>query len=144
MKLPEINDRIVQIMEVADLGTNAFAKAIDTSGAVISHIAKGRNKPNFDLIVKIAKRFPNVNIEWLILGADQMKVDPSATLDEKPQISNAVTNSPKRNKKQDGSNEIESDQALLFELISAQKEVIRAFDKVQEIQHRLLERFKSN
>ena len=38
----------------------------------ISHILSGRNKPGFDLLQKILRRFPRINPDWLLLDSPQM------------------------------------------------------------------------
>ncbi|MFR6416030.1 MAG: helix-turn-helix domain-containing protein [Alistipes shahii] len=43
--------------------------------AGISHILKDRNKPSFDLLQKILRRFPQINPDWLLLDSTQMYRD---------------------------------------------------------------------
>jgi transcriptional regulator with XRE-family HTH domain len=60
---------------IHDLGYTAtrFADEIGVQRSGISHILSGRNQPSYDFIVKIANRFPDINLEWLILGKGNMK-----------------------------------------------------------------------
>ena len=52
------------------LGTNPaqFANNIGIQRSTMSHLLSGRNKPGYDFFTKIAKIYPQVNIEWLLLG----------------------------------------------------------------------------
>jgi hypothetical protein len=45
---------------------------LDIQPSGISHILSGRNKPSFDLVQKILRRFPRVNPDWLLLDKDEM------------------------------------------------------------------------
>ncbi len=79
-----INNRIKAVINYSGESHNRFANRIGTSSAVISHIVSGRNKPNIDLINKLARALPNLNIEWLLLGKGQMVRDESKSLYEDP------------------------------------------------------------
>ena len=59
---------------IHDLGYTAtrFADEIGVQRSGISHILSGRNQPSYDFIVKIANRFPDINLEWLLLGKGTM------------------------------------------------------------------------
>lgn len=81
---PPINDRIVILIDALGESNNRFAKRIGTSSAVISHIVTGRNKPNIDLLYKILRSLPNVNIQWLVLGEGEMLLDSDKAPDEQP------------------------------------------------------------
>ncbi|MEX0967935.1 MAG: helix-turn-helix transcriptional regulator [Bacteroidia bacterium] len=67
-QLPEINERIRQIMEQKKLSPSSFADAVDVSRPVISHILSGRNKPGLDLLQKVVEIFTDVNPRWLLTG----------------------------------------------------------------------------
>lgn len=45
---------------------------LDVQPSGISHILAGRNKPSFDLVQKILRRFPKLNPDWLILDKEPM------------------------------------------------------------------------
>jgi len=81
-----INKRIQEIIHYSGESNNRFASRIGTSSAVISHIMSGRNKPNIDLIYKLARTFPNMNIEWLLLGKGAMLLDKEKELKEAPRV----------------------------------------------------------
>ena len=49
-----------------------MAEMLEIQPSGISHILSGRNKPGFDLLQKILRRFPRVNPDWLLLDSGQM------------------------------------------------------------------------
>jgi transcriptional regulator with XRE-family HTH domain len=52
---------------------STFAKVLDVSLPLITHITTGRNKPGIDLIQKILIEFQEVNPRWLLLGEEEME-----------------------------------------------------------------------
>ena len=40
-----------------------FANMIEVNPSAISHLLKGRNKPGYDVLVNIAKVFPDISME---------------------------------------------------------------------------------
>lgn len=61
-----LNDKIKQILIEKNLSPSHFADEIGVQRSSISHILAGRNKPSFDIIQKIVKRFPDLGYEWLM------------------------------------------------------------------------------
>ena len=73
-----IKDRIKMIMEREKLTAGAFAESIDVAQATISHILGARNKyPSTEVILKLHKRYSDINLEWLLTGEGNMSNDPS-------------------------------------------------------------------
>ena len=68
----EINIRLRLILDKERLTSSQFAKIVGYRPSSISHILSGRNKPGFDFIQEILKKFDNINPEWLILGRGEM------------------------------------------------------------------------
>ncbi|MBQ3243698.1 MAG: helix-turn-helix transcriptional regulator [Bacteroidaceae bacterium] len=69
----EIIERIQKIMEREGLNVASFARRIGVVDQTIRGIVvQRRNKPGFDLIVRILQTFDWVNAEWLILGVGEM------------------------------------------------------------------------
>lgn len=64
----ELKDRIQEILIRNNLSAASFADEIGVQRSGISHILSGRNKPSYDLIERILKRFPDINPEWFIMG----------------------------------------------------------------------------
>ena len=54
--------------------TNAeFAEKIDISTSSLSHIFSGRNKPSLEVVMRIHKACPYVNLNWLLYGEGEME-----------------------------------------------------------------------
>lgn len=68
----KINIRLRLILDKEGLTSSQFANIIGYRPSSISHILSGRNKPGFDFIQEILKKFDNIDPEWLILGRGEM------------------------------------------------------------------------
>jgi transcriptional regulator with XRE-family HTH domain len=83
-------NRIKQIMEKEKLSPTQFATEIGVQRSALSHVLSGRNKPSLDFMMKIKARYPDINLDWLLLGKGKMtgttvkKVaeEPAATVKE--------------------------------------------------------------
>ena len=71
MENQNINKRIAAIIENKKITPNAFATQLGFKAAVIYNILKERNKPGYDLLVKICETF-NVRGNWLLTGEGLM------------------------------------------------------------------------
>ena len=67
-----MNDRLQQFLSAENLTQSQFADSINVARASISHILAGRNKPGFEFIESVARRYPSLNIEWFITGKGKM------------------------------------------------------------------------
>ncbi|MEJ8756672.1 helix-turn-helix transcriptional regulator [Pontibacter sp. H259] len=65
-------ERIQQLMEFLKLSSSQFADSVELPRAVLSHIMSGRNKPSLDVMLKLAAKYKEVNLEWLLLGEGEM------------------------------------------------------------------------
>jgi transcriptional regulator with XRE-family HTH domain len=65
-------DRITQLMEEKKLSATQFSDEIGIQRSSLSHVLSGRNKPSLDFMLKIKNRFPEIDLEWLLLGTGQM------------------------------------------------------------------------
>ncbi len=73
-----IKDRFRMIMERENLTDGAFAKSINVAQATISHILGSRNKyPSTEVILRLHKRYSDINLEWLLTGKGNMSNIPS-------------------------------------------------------------------
>ena len=70
-------------MKSEGITSSRMADILGIQPSGISHILAGRNKPGFDLLQKILRRFPQINPDWLLLDSPQMYRD------EHPGISQA-------------------------------------------------------
>lgn len=54
--------------------TNAeFAEKLGISNSSLSHIFSGRNNPSLDMVMRIHKTCPYVNLNWLLYGEGEME-----------------------------------------------------------------------
>lgn len=73
-----MREKLLKLMNSEGLTASRLAELLGIRSSSISHIISERNKPSFDLLQKILKRFPNINPDWLLLDSDQMYRDASA------------------------------------------------------------------
>lgn len=66
--IDELNKRIIEVMVRTEHSKSTFAKVLDVSLPLITHITTGRNKPGLDIIQKLLSRFERINPDWLLLG----------------------------------------------------------------------------
>ena len=83
-----MNTRLQQFLSAENISQAQFADTIGVARASVSHILAGRNRPGFDFIERMARRYPSLNLEWLITGkgkmykADAERVSPRLWEDE--------------------------------------------------------------
>jgi plasmid maintenance system antidote protein VapI len=80
-----MNDRIVKLMKVEGLTNSKFASILGIQRSNVTHIIDGRNKPSIRFIEKLIKKFPSVNIEWLITGNGEMYKQSKISVQESEQ-----------------------------------------------------------
>ena len=71
-----ISERILQFIKAKDISSGILADRIGVQRSSISHILSGRNKPSYDFLRKFLVAFPDVNAEWLLMGAGNMLKTP--------------------------------------------------------------------
>ena len=64
--------KLQHLIKSEGLTASRFAEMLEIQPAGVSHILAGRNKPSFDLLQKILRRFPKINPDWLLLDSDKM------------------------------------------------------------------------
>lgn len=101
--MSDIKNRILEILRKEGIMPSRFADEIGVQRSAISHILSGRNKPGYDLIVKILKRFNKINAEWLILGEGEMYKN-SEDFYSKNQKQIIINSSSKKNNEMDNLN----------------------------------------
>lgn len=67
-----MKDRLLKLIIHLGLTATRFADEIGVQRSGISHILSGRNQPSYDFIVKITSRYPEISLDWLILGKGSM------------------------------------------------------------------------
>ena len=67
-----MREKLLNLMKTEQLTASKLAELLGIQPSGISHILGGRNKPSFDLVQKILRRFPQVNPDWLLLDSEVM------------------------------------------------------------------------
>ncbi|MDR0989113.1 MAG: helix-turn-helix domain-containing protein [Prevotellaceae bacterium] len=70
--MDELNERFKLVKEWTQLTPGEFAENIGVAQATVSHILNGRNRPSTDIIVRLCRQYPHINISWLLLGNGTM------------------------------------------------------------------------
>lgn len=65
-------NRIKQIIDKENLSSTQFASEIGVQRSALSHVLSGRNNPSLDFMMKIKTRYPDINLDWLLLGKGKM------------------------------------------------------------------------
>ena len=61
-------NRINLILRAKNITARQFAEEIGIQPSGMSHILGGRNNPSLDFAVKVLKRYPEIDANWLLLG----------------------------------------------------------------------------
>lgn len=67
-----MKNRIRQIQEREGMSQKDFAAAVGISAATLSSIYNGRTQPTGRLVDAIHRRFPDINVNWLMFGEGNM------------------------------------------------------------------------
>ena len=67
-----MKERILQIMRMANMTQQEFVKAIEVSPASLSNIFNGKTNPTNNHVSAIHRRFPEIDINWLMFGEGNM------------------------------------------------------------------------
>ncbi|WP_418983669.1 helix-turn-helix domain-containing protein [Alistipes sp.] len=67
-----MREKLLELMKNEGLRSSQLAEMLGINPAGISHILAGRNKPGFDLLQKILRRFPRISPDWLLLDRGPM------------------------------------------------------------------------
>lgn len=70
-----MREKLLALMKSEGLKSSQLAEMLGINPAGISHILAGRNKPGFDLLQKMLRRFPRLNPDWLLLDRGPMYRD---------------------------------------------------------------------
>ncbi len=80
------SDRLQMLFDYYELTAGAFADEIEVGRPSVSHILSGRNKPSLDFVMKVVKRFKEVDLYWLLNGKGSFPSGITTTSTEKPNI----------------------------------------------------------
>lgn len=67
-----VNHRIKQIIKHLELNPNSFSVRLGMRDTTIRNILKDRNKPSYDVIIKIISTFEEISPIWLLQGTGEM------------------------------------------------------------------------
>lgn len=70
-----MKDRIRQLMIAQHMNQQSFADVLEISPASLSSIFNDRTKPTLNHIDAIKKKFPSINLDWLMYGRGPMFLD---------------------------------------------------------------------
>jgi len=65
-------DRINLILKAKNITPRQFADEIGIQPSGMSHILSGRNNPSLDFVMKVVRRYPEIDIKWLMFGQGEM------------------------------------------------------------------------
>lgn len=83
-----MREKLLELMKSEGLKPSQLAEMLEINPAGISHILAGRNKPGFDLLQKILRRFPRINPDWLILDSGTIYREVANGKDINPNLNN--------------------------------------------------------
>lgn len=109
--LTNMNSRLQQFLNAENINKAQFAENIGVARASVSHIIAGRNKPGCDFLMSMMRKYPELNIEWLLTGQGTMYKKGAKTLKEPAPMSE----SPAQIDLSDLFNDLDSDSATSAE-----------------------------
>ena len=65
-------NRINLILRAKNITARQFAEEIGIQPSGMSHILGGRNNPSLDFAVKVLRRYPEIDANWLLMGKGAM------------------------------------------------------------------------
>ena len=75
-----MNTRLKQFLAAENISQSQFADTIKVVRASVSHVLSGRNNPSYEFIRAIMLSYPNLNMEWLLVGKGKMYKESTSTL----------------------------------------------------------------
>ena len=82
-------DRINILLKAKNITARQFAEEIGIQPSGMSHILSGRNNPSLDFVLKVMKRWPEVNINWLMFGKGEMLQADQVAEGSQPEVTSA-------------------------------------------------------
>lgn len=67
-----IGQRFTQLIQQLGITKNAFAQSIGRTATVVQHLVDERNYPGYELLCRVVQTYPNVSLNWLMLGEGPM------------------------------------------------------------------------
>jgi hypothetical protein len=86
-----VSQRIKILIKALKLSSRAFSTSLDVPDATTRNYIDGRSKPGYDYLEKVARKYPQISITWLLTGEGEMQADqaeePRAVYQTKTQVS---------------------------------------------------------
>lgn len=120
----DIIERLQKIIEHEQLSIPGFARKIGVVDQTVRGIVvQKRNKPGFDMLVKILQTFDWLNAEWLITGKGEMeKAESVANPDDLQQLTELIKYLREKDEKIEKLIEEKTEWKVKFNLIAKQLE----------------------
>lgn len=81
-----IGERLAILLKYKEISQKAFSKKINYREQSISNLITGQTKsPKADLVMEIARLFPDVNLRWLLLEEGEMLKEGMSIAEETQQ-----------------------------------------------------------
>lgn len=88
-----MKDRIRLVQDYAQLTQQDFANYLEISPASLSSIYTGRTQPTSKHVMAIHKAFPEINVNWLMFGEGEMKLNSGTSEGHDEGVSSSPNNS---------------------------------------------------
>lgn len=125
----DMKEKIEFLLRNKGLTSTQLARMLEIQPSGISHILSGRNKPSFDLVVKILRAFPDIDPDWLLLDGEQIfrtgESSPTSSADIAPAAEVSLFDSAKNIEISEGLGEQKNEQAPIFSNRSLQQKAVK-------------------
>ncbi len=91
----DFSKRLQKILDFYGLTASALAEEIDFNRSTISHLVSGRNKPSLEFVMKLLQKFPELDMDWLVLGKGPFPIDDNSKHLENLSKPKPIPDSPK-------------------------------------------------
>lgn len=124
-----MNTRIRQIIEYYGYTTHSFEQKILVSQGTIGKMLGGKISLKTETILKICANFPDISLDWLLLGKGEMlrTETPESTIEKPRQIQAEINNNS------DYIRELMETQAKYLKLLEKENErLLRQIDELKQ------------
>lgn len=85
-----ITERFNLLIKSLNFNPTSFSKEVGLSQTSIRNVVDGTNQPSAKILVPLLERFPNVNINWLLIGQGDMWLVETGTIEERLEAKNKI------------------------------------------------------
>ncbi len=75
----ELKDRLKKFLAYKNINPNAFSKLIGVSQTSIKQALEGTTLPSSKVLIPAKTNFPDLNVNWLLVGEGSMLIDQLET-----------------------------------------------------------------